>query len=351
MALSGVGAHRQDAQGITYLAERSASRVRGFVALTVVVGGNGEAMLSRFHELKPALARLQHPGAAKVLDAGSTPDGSVYVASEYVAGPTLSEMAARQSLERAERAEVARQMTEAVAAAHAAGVLHLDLDGSKVRVSTAGGLRAWITGFGVSVIVAGRAGSPETDLGALDTLIRPARSVAFDPTSFLSRRTCSPCATGLREFLFTLVSCSASCTGHRSRWRSLCSCGAHPARGSERPRPRRVAAAIPKRPTLKNPVAARPETLAAGKRFYTQFCANCHGPVGKGDGTTAGADPASDLTDGVWDYGGSDGEIFNVIRDGLTGKDMGGYAGRISDNDIWSVVNFIRTLSRAPGQK
>jgi serine/threonine protein kinase len=162
----------QDAQGITYLAERYANSVRGFVALTVVVGGNGEAMLSRFHDLKPALARLQHPGAAKVLDAGSTPDGSVYIASEYVAGPTLAEVVARQSLDRAERTEIARQMTEAVGAAHAAGVVHLDLDGSKVRVSTAGGLRCWITGFGVSVIVAGRAGSPDTDLVALDTLIR-----------------------------------------------------------------------------------------------------------------------------------------------------------------------------------
>ena len=40
----------QDAQGITYLAERYASSVRGFVALTVVVGGDGEAMLSRFHD-------------------------------------------------------------------------------------------------------------------------------------------------------------------------------------------------------------------------------------------------------------------------------------------------------------
>jgi len=36
----------QDAQGITYLAERYANSVRGFVALTVVVGGNGEAMLN-----------------------------------------------------------------------------------------------------------------------------------------------------------------------------------------------------------------------------------------------------------------------------------------------------------------
>jgi hypothetical protein len=81
-------------------------------------------------------------------------------------------MASRLPLERAERAEIARQMTEAIGAAHAAGVVHLDLDGSKVRVSTAGGLRAWVTGFGVSVIVAGRVGSPDTDLLALDTVIR-----------------------------------------------------------------------------------------------------------------------------------------------------------------------------------
>ena len=107
----------------------------------------------------------------------------------------------------------------------------------------------------------------------------------------------------------------------------------------------------PEAANVRNPVTPTPESLAAGKRFYTQFCANCHGPVGKGDGTTAGADPPSDLTDGAWDYGGSDGEVFAVIHDGLTGKDMGGYAGRISDNDIWNVVNFIRTLSRVQGRK
>ena len=162
----------QDARGITYLAERHAGSVRGFVALKVVVDANAASMRSRFHELKPALARLQHPAAAKVLDAGSTPDGSAYIASEYVAGPTLSEIMLRQSLEPALRSEIARQMTGAVGAAHAAGVVHLDLDGSKVRVSAAGGLRLWITGFGVSVIVADRAGGPDTDLAALDIRIR-----------------------------------------------------------------------------------------------------------------------------------------------------------------------------------
>ena len=96
----------------------------------------------------------------------------MYVASEYVAGTPLFELVSRQPLDRAGVAEIARQMTEAVGAAHAAGVVHLDLDGSKVKVSTAGGLRASITGFGLSVIVEGRVGGPDTDLAALDILIR-----------------------------------------------------------------------------------------------------------------------------------------------------------------------------------
>jgi serine/threonine protein kinase len=161
----------QDALGITYLAERCEASVRGFVSLKVLPDGDGEAMRARFHELKPALARLQHPGAAKVLDAGSAPDGSAYIASEYIAGPTLSEVKSRQSLEHAQRAEIARQIAGVVGAAHAAGVVHLDLDESKIRVSAAGGVRLWITGFGMSV-VEGRAGGPAADLAALDILIR-----------------------------------------------------------------------------------------------------------------------------------------------------------------------------------
>jgi hypothetical protein len=44
-------------------------------------------------------------------------------------------------------------------------------------------------------------------------------------------------------------------------------------------------------------------------------------------------------------YGSSDGEIFSVIRDGTMG-DMGAYAGRLTDSDMWNVVNFLRTLTQ-----
>ena len=51
-----------------------------------------------------------------------------------------------------------------------------------------------------------------------------------------------------------------------------------------------------------------------------------------------------DLTDAKWDYGGSDGEIFAVIHDGVS-ADMDGYAARLSDTDIWNVVNYVRSVA------
>ncbi len=93
---------------------------------------------------------------------------------------------------------------------------------------------------------------------------------------------------------------------------------------------------------VKNPVTASPESIAAGKRVYTRMCGRCHGAEGKGDGTAATA-PVPDLTDDTWDYGGSDGEIFTVVHDGVS-ADMDGYAARLSDTDIWNVVNFVRSV-------
>jgi mono/diheme cytochrome c family protein len=95
-----------------------------------------------------------------------------------------------------------------------------------------------------------------------------------------------------------------------------------------------------------NPVAAMPESIAAGKRAYTQFCANCHGPAGRGDGSGAGAGvQPPDLTDAMWDYGSTDGEIFAVIHDG-TSAEMGAYGERMKETDIWNVINYIRSLAR-----
>jgi mono/diheme cytochrome c family protein len=97
---------------------------------------------------------------------------------------------------------------------------------------------------------------------------------------------------------------------------------------------------------LKKPVAASPASIAAGKKLYDFQCASCHGATGKGDGK-AGAllkPTPSDLTDADWKHGQTDGEIFTIIRDGSPQTGMRGYGSRIPANDIWNLVNYVRSI-------
>lgn len=100
---------------------------------------------------------------------------------------------------------------------------------------------------------------------------------------------------------------------------------------------------------LKNPEPGNAESVEAGKKLYQRFCASCHGPQGKGDGglALAGGTP-SDLTDDTWDFGSTDGEIFVAIRDGVS-ADMLAYKDRLTEKQIWQVVNYLRSLG--PKQK
>jgi cbb3-type cytochrome c oxidase subunit III len=102
---------------------------------------------------------------------------------------------------------------------------------------------------------------------------------------------------------------------------------------------------------LKNPLPADAESVEAGKKLYQRHCASCHGPKAKGDGGLAlsGGTP-SDLTDDTWDYGSSDGEIFVVIRDGVS-TDMLAYKDKLDEKQIWQVVNFIRSLGPKPKEE
>ena len=104
---------------------------------------------------------------------------------------------------------------------------------------------------------------------------------------------------------------------------------------------------------LRNPVPSTPKSIAAGKRAYDANCAACHGNMAQGAVKAGialsiieeqGGKQAPDLTDAQWDHGSSDGEIFRIIKRGLPPTMMAGFDGRISDADIWSIVNYLRTL-------
>jgi mono/diheme cytochrome c family protein len=99
---------------------------------------------------------------------------------------------------------------------------------------------------------------------------------------------------------------------------------------------------------LKNPIVADAKSVGAGKTAYQKNCRFCHGAEGLGDGPSApkGTKP-SDLTDKEWTRGSTDGEIYTVLRDGAGPKfDMKGFKNRMTDEDMWHVVNYIRSLAK-----
>ena len=100
---------------------------------------------------------------------------------------------------------------------------------------------------------------------------------------------------------------------------------------------------------LKNPIAATPKSIAAGRQTFQKFCSYCHGADAKGDGPMAPKDShPPNLTDDVWTYGSSDGEIFTVINDGADPKSqMKPFKSKLTAGEIWNVVNYLRSLTES----
>src|SRR5215212_7165455 len=74
---------------------------------------------------------------------------------------------------------------------------------------------------------------------------------------------------------------------------------------------------------------------------YNRSCASCHGKTGMGDGP-AGKQlnpPPSNLADAEWKHGSTDPEIFTVIRSGIPKTAMKGFASKMTEHEIWDVIN------------
>lgn len=97
--------------------------------------------------------------------------------------------------------------------------------------------------------------------------------------------------------------------------------------------------------TMKNPVAVGDASTKAGMALYTKNCASCHGKAGLGDGVKARA-----LKDFPGDFskadfqGQTDGEHFYKTKFGRA--EMPKYDGKLADNDIWNIVNYMRTFKK-----
>lgn len=107
--------------------------------------------------------------------------------------------------------------------------------------------------------------------------------------------------------------------------------------------------APPDAAAIKNPVPVSDESLAAGKEAYEGQCIDCHGPSGKNDGKKiaemkqAEKDRMTPLTDPSVAKQ-SDGELFWKISTG--NKPMPAGKKLMEDEEIWSIVNYIRTFTK-----
>ncbi len=94
----------------------------------------------------------------------------------------------------------------------------------------------------------------------------------------------------------------------------------------------------------KNPIPANDTNLNAAKPIYNEYCANCHGDTGKGDGSDAMMyDPApSDLTEPKHMTHLTDGEIFYQITQGR--KPMPSFRKKLTDDQRWQLVILVRSF-------
>ena len=98
---------------------------------------------------------------------------------------------------------------------------------------------------------------------------------------------------------------------------------------------------------VKNPVAATAASIAAGKQLYTRNCASCHGANGEGGPGNDLIPAAPNLVDDKWDHGSTDGEIFDVIKNGIAPDyNMTPFKNKLKDDDIWNVINYVRSLAK-----
>ncbi|MCH8852131.1 MAG: tetratricopeptide repeat protein [Planctomycetes bacterium] len=124
--------------GIVYLAEQT-EPIRRRVALKLIkLGMDTKQVIARFETERQALALMNHPNVAKVLDAGATESGRPYFVMEYVKGESITAYCDRHRLTTKERLELFMQVCLAVQHAHQKGIIHRDIKPSNVLVGVEG---------------------------------------------------------------------------------------------------------------------------------------------------------------------------------------------------------------------
>jgi serine/threonine-protein kinase len=146
--------------GAVFLARRADGAFEQRVALKIIRPGfQSGQIVRRFRAERQALASLNHPNIARLVDGGATPEGLPYLAMEYVEGEDIESHCARRGLDLRERLELFRVVCGAVEHAHRNLIVHRDLKPGNILVTAEGVPK--LLDFGVAKLL-GRGASEET---------------------------------------------------------------------------------------------------------------------------------------------------------------------------------------------
>ena len=140
--------------GLVYMAEQE-KPLRRKVAMKIIKAGmDTKQVIARFESERQALALMDHPNIARVLDAGETDGGRPYFVMELVKGVPITEFCDQKKLPANERLELFIQACDAVQHAHQKGIIHRDLKPSNVMITMVDGRPATkVIDFGVAKAV------------------------------------------------------------------------------------------------------------------------------------------------------------------------------------------------------
>src|SRR5580658_4396920 len=120
--------------GVVYMAEQE-EPVRRKVALKVIkLGMDTKSVVARFEVERQALALMDHPSIAMVLDAGTTDMGRPYIVMELVQGLKITDYCDKNNLPTRQRLQLFIQVCQAIQHAHQKGIIHRDIKPSNVLV-------------------------------------------------------------------------------------------------------------------------------------------------------------------------------------------------------------------------
>jgi serine/threonine protein kinase/tetratricopeptide (TPR) repeat protein len=167
--------------GVVYEAERVEGDFRQRVAVKLL-SQEAVAELARFHIERQILARLEHPGVARLYDGGVTFDQRPYMVMEFVEGRPITEVCAITRAPLAERMRLFVQACEAVAYAHRNLIVHRDLKPANILVTAQGQVK--LLDFGIAKLIdADRAEVTQTAAAPLTPLTAAPEQLLGQPVT------------------------------------------------------------------------------------------------------------------------------------------------------------------------